>query len=191
MAPDGLVYFVMQPSGYLLIATLFVISFIMWRLTLGKMYTQIGAAPLVLACLCAILGLVIFGFAIASQNFDSDLLPSEERGWRAVAGGTIYMALLFLPIATPFLTLLAAPFSAFLIRRQRFTHRNTAITSVAAWLLLTALFLASPLNEWEQTHRLGSAMEFVMRGLLIVAFFMVPFFIGIHLGLRLVAAVRH
>ena len=187
MPTDWLFYWMMQPTGLLLIGLAVFIPFILWRFALGHAFPGVGFTPLLVAYACAALGLLVVNFTWSYLEFSERVtngLLSEAQRWPIVAGWTLYTAVLSLIVVLPLLGIVGVPLSALLIRMRRLTYLNIAMTIMALWLALTLMAWGYPSNEWDRTHRLESLITWLKTLLPGIALIAGPFLLGIHQASR-------
>lgn len=182
MPTDWLFYWMTLPSGLALIGLATGIPFIIWRLVLGRAYTEIGFKPLVAAYVCAIAGLAAMAFISSHFEFNSrvaqGVLPEAQR-WSTVPGWSIYLAVLSLIFVLPLAGLVGTPLSALLLRLRRFTYANIAIATVALWLSLAVLAWVLEVNEWHRTHSFESFFMFLKDLVPSILLIALPFLLSI------------
>lgn len=187
MPTDWLFYWMMQAPGLLLIGLAVFIPFILWRFALGHAFPGVGFTPLLVAYVCAALGLLVVNFTWSYLEFSERVtngLLLEAQRWPIVSGWTIYTAMLSLIVVLPLLGIVGVPLSALLIRMHRLTYPNIAMTIMALWLALTTMAWGYPSNEWDRTHRLESLITWLKILLPAIALIAGPFLLGIHQALR-------
>ena len=187
MPTDILFFWPINAVGLLMIGVVLFLPFYFWRVLLGGSYPQIGVGPLVIAYVCALIGLAVVNFVFAYTEFNARVASgalADKQRWSIVSGWTIYTGVLSLAFVLPMLGLLGTPIAALLLRWHRLSYRNIVIIVLTLWLSLTVISWVFSGNEWQQTHRLESFVTLLgdsLPGVLLVA---APFFMSLRLATR-------
>ena len=185
MAIDGVVYFLTQPFGLVLILLALALPFLLWRVVLSEAFVQIGFVPLVAGYIAALLSLVVGCFWYSYMEFSTRAsagLLLETQRWSIVPGWTLYTAILYLTVVLPLLGIIGVPWSASLLKRKQLCFRKIVSTIIFIWLGVTMAvsFIMLAINGWNQTHLSEFFIIAFKDTLPSVALVGLPFLLGIY-----------
>ena len=186
MPTDFLVYGVTQPLGLLLMGSMILVGYGFWRLVLGNRYRDVGMMPFALAYVVAFAGLVIINFWVAYDEYSSRVLRGllqETERWSHVRGWTLYLVTLWLPFLLLMLAFIGVPLAARLIKSDRFSYKNIAVSAVVFCFGFAVVFwgLVTAINGWHDPQSPGFFL-IVSETLPGVAFIAVPFLLAVYLA---------
>jgi hypothetical protein len=134
-----------HPSSLILLPAALLMSWLIWRGLLAGHYHKLGIAPLLVAYLCALAGLVVGSFWSANDIFSARVIKEalvETQRWSFVPGWTRYQLFFSLIFVLPMLVFICTPAAAWLAKSNRLTFWNIAATFIAFWVASATLLWA-------------------------------------------------
>jgi hypothetical protein len=156
MATDFAVYYLTQPLGLLVQLALLLGPLAVMRIACPKVFVSIGFRRLMFAQLAV--AVVVFllaawsAYSIGSSKVEQGHIPRTELySW--VAANSVYLFVLGYIFALVFASFVLTPLCLWLVWHQKGSLLLFAAFGAGAALVLAALAIAFPGNEWGRTHK--------------------------------------
>lgn len=187
MASDYAVHYLTQPTGIAFLLAL--VLFPAWVLSAvaGVPFRKIGWKRVLMGHASVAVALLLLGLAEAHSVLQEKIAAghvSSELFGSWLVNGTLYMAVVFYPVALFYLALLVLPFTLWRVHRGGVTLGALAVLGIISAFVIAALSAAFPSNLWASEN---PAKEFaaILSSIGLAAFFIcVAFGIGLRAPLR-------
>lgn len=155
MAPDFAVYYLTQPSGLAFQMALVLIPLILLRIIAPVAFARIGfrrmafghAAVAVVTFALAFIEALSLGLSKVALGH---VPASETASW--IAGTSVYMFVLMYIFTLTFASLIVAPLTVWLFKRNAQSLLTLAAVGCVTAVLIASLAVAFPSNNWAESH---------------------------------------
>jgi hypothetical protein len=184
MPSDFAFYYLTRPFGICLQFALLFLPVLLLRAVAPVSFRKIGLLRFALgyaAVSLATVGLAFFkAFTLGRSKVALGHIPADSLvSW--VGSSTIYLFVLIFIFTLVFTSLVVAPVTIWFASRNRATLPAVVAIGIAAAVLVAALAVLFPANEWASTHRAGEF--FAILSSVGVGIVLVPLAFGLGAGL--------
>jgi len=184
MPSDFAYYYLTRPLGICLQLALLLAPALLLRAAAPVAFRKVGFVRIALGyatVALATLGLAfVEAFTLGRSKVALGHIPAATlAGW--VGHSTVYLFVLMFVFTLLFTSLLVAPITVWLASRNRATLLAVVMVGIAVAVLVAAVSVVFPANEWASTHRVGEF--FAILSSIGVGIVLVPLAFG--LGARL------